>query len=75
MSINPRIVIIHVSGFGQTGPYSKRPSYDTVGQAFSGFCELNGNPDGPPMRTGASINDDSRAVWALMSALAAYSYA
>ncbi|BAE85588.1 CaiB/BaiF CoA transferase family protein [Desulfitobacterium hafniense] len=76
-SINPKIVIAHVSGFGQTGDpnYVHRPSYDMIGQAFSGFCDLNGFPDGPPMRTGGYTNDYIAATWALWSSLAAYIYA
>jgi crotonobetainyl-CoA:carnitine CoA-transferase CaiB-like acyl-CoA transferase len=71
-SINPKMVIVHESGFGQTGPYSRRPSYDMLGQAFGGLCDLNGFPDGPPMRTGSSVNDSITAIWCLWSALAAY---
>ena len=76
-SINPKIVIVHVSGYGQDGDprYSRRQSYDMTGQAFSGFCEQNGFPDGPPLRTGPAFNDYITALWVLWSALAAYIYA
>ncbi len=72
--INPRLVIVHVSGFGQTGDpaYVQRPSYDMIGQAFSCFCELTGFKEGEPMRAGPVINDYITAVWALWTALAGY---
>ncbi|MGI6216467.1 MAG: CaiB/BaiF CoA transferase family protein [Coriobacteriales bacterium] len=74
LSVNPKIVVVHVSGYGQTGDpeYVHRGSYDMIGQAFSGFCDQNGFPDGPPMRTGPAINDYLTAVWVLWSMLAGY---
>lgn len=76
-SINPKIIIVHESGFGQTGDpnYVRRASYDMIGQAFSGFCDLNGFPDGPPMRSGPAVNDYITALWVLWSALAGYIHA
>lgn len=72
--INPKIVIVHISGYGQTGDpsYVNRPSYDMTGQAFSCYNHLNGYPDQEPLRIGPIINDFSTAVWALWSGLAAY---
>ncbi len=54
---NPRLVIVRVSGFGQTGPYRKRPGYDRVGGAFGGLWHLTGRPDDEPMRPGLSVVD------------------
>lgn len=54
---NPRLIIARASGFGQTGPYRKRPGYDRVGVAFGGLWHLTGEPDGPPIRPGVSIAD------------------
>jgi CoA:oxalate CoA-transferase len=54
---NPRLIYASGSGFGQTGPYSRWPSYDIMGQAMSGFMDLNGWPDKPPARAGPSIGD------------------
>jgi crotonobetainyl-CoA:carnitine CoA-transferase CaiB-like acyl-CoA transferase len=73
-SVNPKIVIVHESGYGQTGDpdYVKRGSYDMIGQAFGGLCSQIGFPDGPPMRTGPAVNDYLTALWVLWSALAAY---
>lgn len=46
--INPRIVMAHVTGFGQKGPYSSLPGFGTLAEAMSGFANLNGYPDSPP---------------------------
>lgn len=72
--INPRLVIVHVSGFGQTGDPEilKRGSYDSIGQAMSGFMNLNGEPDGLPMQAPAYIGDYVAALHAVFGALAAY---
>ena len=56
-SINPRIIYGAVSGFGQTGPLSRRAGYDVVGQAMGGLMSTTGWPDGPPTRTGTPIGD------------------
>ncbi|MBS0243546.1 MAG: CoA transferase [Proteobacteria bacterium] len=45
---NPRLIMVRVTGFGQTGPYRFRPGYGTVAEAFSGFAHITGQPDGPP---------------------------
>ena len=55
--INPRLVYASSSGFGQTGPMSNYPAYDTIVQAMSGLMEETGFPDGPPTRVGTSISD------------------
>ena len=46
--INPGLVMVRVTGFGQTGPYSKRPGFGTLAEAMSGFAHVTGQPDGPP---------------------------
>jgi crotonobetainyl-CoA:carnitine CoA-transferase CaiB-like acyl-CoA transferase len=45
---NPRLVVVRLTGFGQTGPYSSRPGFGTLAEAMSGFADLTGDPDGPP---------------------------
>ena len=55
--INPRLIYAASSGFGQTGPLSKYPAYDTIVQAMSGIMSLTGKTDGPPTRVGTSISD------------------
>lgn len=74
LAINPRLIVVHVSGFGQDGDPAtyKRASFDVIGQAFSGFLSMNGEPDGPPMKSNPFANDYVTALFALWSALAAY---
>jgi crotonobetainyl-CoA:carnitine CoA-transferase CaiB-like acyl-CoA transferase len=74
LGVNPRLVVVHVSGFGQHGDPAtyRRASYDVIGQAFSGSMSMNGDPDGPPMKSNPFANDYVTALFALWSALAAY---
>lgn len=70
--INPRLVMLSVSGFGQTGPLAHRAGYDRIGLAFSGIMALNGYPDRPPVRIGTSMADYFTATlgaFAVMTAL------
>lgn len=72
-SANPRLVIIHVSGFGQTGmpEYVKRPSYDPVAQAFGCYMTYNGEPDGRPIPAGPQTADYITGLVACSAGLAA----
>lgn len=54
---NPRLVLVRISGFGQTGPYSSRPGYDRVASAFGGLWHLTGHPGEEPLRAGLSVVD------------------
>jgi crotonobetainyl-CoA:carnitine CoA-transferase CaiB-like acyl-CoA transferase len=56
-AVNPRVVYASVTGFGQDGPYAKRPGYNTIAQGMSGIMGLTGMPGDPPTRVGASISD------------------
>lgn len=47
-TLNPRLVMVRVTGFGQTGPYRMKPGFGTLAEAFSGFAHITGSPDGPP---------------------------
>lgn len=70
--VNPRLVMLSVSGFGQTGPYAKRAGYDRMGLAFSGVMGITGMPDTPPVRVGISAADYATATlgaFAVMMAL------
>lgn len=69
--LNPRLILINVSGFGQEGPYQHRPAYDPIGQAMSGLMGFTGVQDGPPVMTGAPIIDRITALHATIGALAA----
>ncbi len=78
LKANPKIVIAHVSGYGQTGhpDYLGRPSYDMIGQAFGGLMYLTGFPDPePPVRANPWAGDYITALHCLWSSLAAYIYA
>jgi crotonobetainyl-CoA:carnitine CoA-transferase CaiB-like acyl-CoA transferase len=55
--LNPRLVYCSVTGFGQTGPYAKRPGYDFLIQGMSGVMDITGEPDGPPEKAGIAISD------------------
>ena len=60
--VNPKLVMLSVSGFGQTGPYATRAGYDRIGLAFSGVMALTGYADRPPVRVGTSIADYTTAT-------------
>lgn len=70
--INPQLIYGAVSGFGQYGPYSKRPGYDIIGQAMSGLMSTTGWPDSPPTRTGTAISDVMGGISCCTGILAAY---
>jgi crotonobetainyl-CoA:carnitine CoA-transferase CaiB-like acyl-CoA transferase len=67
--INPRIVLVRVSGFGQTGPYAHRGGYGTVAEAFSGIPSFTGFPDRPPTLPGFPMADSVAATFAAMAAM------
>ena len=69
--INPGLIMIRVSGYGQTGPYSSRAGYASIGEAMGGMRYLGGEPDRQPSRAGISIGDSLAATYACVGALAA----
>ncbi|MBT5892106.1 MAG: CoA transferase [Chromatiales bacterium] len=69
--INPRLIMIRVSGYGQTGPYSKRAGFGAVGEAMGGLRYVCGDPSTPPSRMGISIGDTLAATFACIGALSA----
>ncbi|HBK76350.1 MAG TPA: CoA transferase [Gammaproteobacteria bacterium] len=70
-AINPGLVIARVSGFGQTGPYSNRPGFASVGEAMGGLRYINGFPNQPPPRTGISLGDSLAGLFATQGVLMA----
>lgn len=72
--INPRLIMIRVSGFGQTGPYAKRAGFGAIGEAMGGLRYVVGNPSTPPSRVGISIGDSLAATFACLGALSALHY-
>ena len=63
-ALNPRLVYCSISGYGRTGPRRHLPGYDPVVQAESGFMDITGTPDGPPVRTGIATSDYLAALYA-----------
>jgi formyl-CoA transferase len=70
-AVNPRLILVRVSGYGQTGPYSQRAGYGGIGEAMGGLRYIVGEPDRAPSRVGISIGDSLTAVHACMGTLAA----
>ncbi|MEC7804314.1 MAG: CoA transferase [Pseudomonadota bacterium] len=70
-TINPRLIMIRVSGFGQTGPYSKRAGFGAVGESMGGLRYVCGDSSNPPSRMGISIGDSLAATFACIGALTA----
>jgi crotonobetainyl-CoA:carnitine CoA-transferase CaiB-like acyl-CoA transferase len=68
--LNPRLVRGSVTGFGTTGPYRDRPSFDFIAQAMSGFMSVNGPADQPPMRSGPPVSDLVAGLYASLGIVA-----
>ncbi len=69
---NPKLVIVRVTGFGQTGPYAKRPGFATLAEAMSGLASITGEPDGPPVLPPIALADEVTGLvgtWATLAAL------
>lgn len=69
--MNPALVLVRMSGFGQTGPYRDRAGFGSVAEAMGGLRYLNGYPDRPPPRFGVSLGDALGALFGAVGALAA----
>ena len=74
-AINPKLVYMAISGYGQTGSRSKRPAFDNTAQAAGGLWSMNGYPDQPPVRVGITIGDLSASMFGVIGALAALRHA
>ncbi len=70
-SVNPKIIVCSISGFGQTGPMTSAPAYDIVAQALGGTMSITGSPDGEPVRCGVSVGDLSAALYGAVAILSA----
>jgi succinyl-CoA--D-citramalate CoA-transferase len=73
-SINPGLVMVRVSGFGQTGPYSQKAGFGAIGEAMGGLRYVSGYADRPPTRIGISIGDSLAALFGVIGALTAVYY-
>ena len=69
--INPRIIVASISGFGQDGPYAKRPGFDQIAQGMSGLMSVTGLPGQGPVRTGAAIADLTAGLYAAIGVMIA----
>jgi crotonobetainyl-CoA:carnitine CoA-transferase CaiB-like acyl-CoA transferase len=66
---NPGLVLVRISGYGQTGPYHERPGFGVIGEAMGGLRYVTGTPDRPPSRTGVSIGDTLSALYGVIGAM------
>jgi len=69
--VNPRLIYVSISGFGQSGPYTSKPAFDMVAQAAGGTVSITGEPGRPPVRVGFSIGDIGASLFAVNATLAA----
>jgi crotonobetainyl-CoA:carnitine CoA-transferase CaiB-like acyl-CoA transferase len=70
-AVNPRLIHLSITGFGQTGPYRDRPGYDLVAQAMGGVMDLTGEADGPPAKVGLPVADLNAGTWGIIGVLMA----
>ena len=70
-ALNSRIILVSISGFGQDGPYVKRPMFDQISQGMSGIMSVTGDPQGGPMRAGVAITDITAGYIAACGAMTA----
>jgi formyl-CoA transferase len=69
--VNPGLIMVRLSGFGQTGPYRDRPGFGAIGESMGGLRYVTGYPDRPPVRVGVSIGDSIAALHGVTGALMA----
>jgi formyl-CoA transferase len=70
-ALNPKVILASISGFGQTGPYAKRPGFDQIAQGMGGLMSITGDPDGGPMRVGIPIADLTAGLFCAIGILTA----
>jgi len=73
-SVNPRLIYCSITGFGQDGPYAKRPGYDFIVQGMGGIMDLTGEPDGEPMKCGVAFADIFTGLYAVIGIQAALAH-
>jgi len=67
--LNPKLTLVRISGYGQTGPYRDRPGFGAIGEAMGGIRYTTGNPDSPPARVGVSLGDSLASLHGVIGAL------
>ena len=70
-ALNPKIILASISGFGQTGPYAKRPGFDQIAQGMGGLMSITGDPEGGPMRVGIPIADLTAGLFCALGIMTA----
>jgi formyl-CoA transferase len=70
-ALNPGLVMLRLSGFGQTGPMAAQPGFGAIGESMGGLRYVTGFPDRPPVKTGVSIGDSIAALWGVIGTLMA----
>ncbi|RMC37790.1 CaiB/BaiF CoA transferase family protein [Paracoccus alkanivorans] len=70
-TLNPRLIVASVNGYGSEGPYIDRPAFDFIAQAMSGFMGVNGDADGAPMRAAPPVSDLVAGIYAALGIVAA----
>jgi crotonobetainyl-CoA:carnitine CoA-transferase CaiB-like acyl-CoA transferase len=70
-AINPRLVMVRISGYGQTGPYKDRPGFAAIAECMGGLRHVTGYPDRPPVRVGVSLGDTLASLYGTIGALMA----
>jgi formyl-CoA transferase len=70
-ALNPSLVMVRLSGFGQTGPMASQPGFGAIGESMGGLRYITGFPDRPPVKAGISIGDSIAALWGAFGALTA----
>ena len=70
-ALHPGLVMVRLSGYGQTGPYKDRPGFGVIGEAMGGMRYITGYPELPPVRMGISIGDSIAALYGAVGALVA----
>lgn len=70
-AINPKLTMVRISGYGQTGPYRDRPGFGAIGEAMGGIRYTTGDPDSPPARVGISLGDSLASLYGVIGALMA----
>ena len=68
-ALNPKLTLVRISGYGQTGPYRDRPGFGAIGEAMGGIRYTTGNPDAPPARVGVSLGDSLASLHGVIGAL------
>lgn len=68
-ALSPRLTLVRISGYGQTGPYRDRPGFGAIGEAMGGIRYTTGNPDSPPARVGVSLGDSLASLHGVIGAL------